>query len=171
MVLDFGGIDTQEAGSALSRAHKGGMCSGSQLRAAASLVTGAEQLRKQVSWVARAEHTQGKEELARRYGDPTASQQPCKTASSLLQLHGTTSFCFCCISDHQLTHCPSARCRQLPNCFDGACLHNKQCCQAFNYPCVGKKTGCSCTASFSAGTPTATSSVCCVLCAVCLPTC
>jgi len=46
--LDFGGIDSQGAASAIARAQKAGMCSAVQLRAAAALAVGAERIRKQV---------------------------------------------------------------------------------------------------------------------------
>lgn len=46
--LDFGGIDSQGAASALARAQKAGMCSAGQLRAAAALAIAAERIRKQV---------------------------------------------------------------------------------------------------------------------------
>ncbi|EFJ45039.1 hypothetical protein VOLCADRAFT_40753, partial [Volvox carteri f. nagariensis] len=51
--LDFGGIQTSDAESGLSRASKGGMLSAEQLRALVSLVNGAERLRKQVVVAAR----------------------------------------------------------------------------------------------------------------------
>ncbi|KAF5837995.1 hypothetical protein DUNSADRAFT_3588 [Dunaliella salina] len=46
--IDFGGIDSQGAASAIVRAQKAGMCSAAQLRAAAALAVGADRIRKQV---------------------------------------------------------------------------------------------------------------------------
>jgi len=46
--LDFGGIDSQGAASAIARAQKAGMCSALQLRAAAALAVAADRIRKQV---------------------------------------------------------------------------------------------------------------------------
>ncbi|GLC37921.1 hypothetical protein PLESTF_000610400 [Pleodorina starrii] len=51
--LDYGGIQTSEAESGLSRAAKGGMLSAQQLRAIVTLVNGADRLRKQVVVAAR----------------------------------------------------------------------------------------------------------------------
>ncbi|GIL91154.1 hypothetical protein Vretifemale_18815, partial [Volvox reticuliferus] len=51
--LDYGGIQTSEAESGLSRAAKGGMLSAEQLRAIVTLVNGADKLRKQVVVAAR----------------------------------------------------------------------------------------------------------------------
>lgn len=53
--LDFGGINTGEGQSALTRVAKGGSCTASQLRALITLLTGADKLRKQVR---RHTHTQ-----------------------------------------------------------------------------------------------------------------
>eukprot|EP00983_Pelagomonas_calceolata_P082827 1156026-Pelagomonas_calceolata.AAC.10 len=51
--IDFGGIDSQGAASAIARAQKAGMCSAVQLRAAAALAVGADRIRKQVKVVER----------------------------------------------------------------------------------------------------------------------
>jgi hypothetical protein len=47
-VLEFGGVNTEGAMQALRRAAKGAPCTAAQLRAVASVVEGAERLRKQV---------------------------------------------------------------------------------------------------------------------------
>lgn len=46
--LDFGGIATSEAESAIKRASKAGLCSSGELVGAVSLFTGAENLKRQV---------------------------------------------------------------------------------------------------------------------------
>ncbi|GAX78758.1 hypothetical protein CEUSTIGMA_g6195.t1 [Chlamydomonas eustigma] len=70
--LDFGGIATTEAESAIKRAAKGGLCSTSELKGAVSLFLGAEALKKQIVLSARVHEVQAREAASRRNTDMKA---------------------------------------------------------------------------------------------------